>query len=616
MTSPEPVCHAATITARCGPAFSPSGRFAATLATDDTGRPVLEQWRLLPTGARLLRCHAFPGATARAALLPLDDGRVISSWPSVTGRRLYLHGDAACEGEGTELAGWPGRGFHPLPAPRGTGLLALAVSHDQDGNSVLHGLRAGAGGWRDLRTVPGALVGGHLSGRRVLFTLRTAGGPGVVGFDLARGTLGPAERLTCRPARLLAVGGGQALVAVVEGAGHRLGMVPAGGDGRLRLLPDASPLCRLTAALHPVAVDPSGTQVLHVEVRGVRSGLIRHSWDSGEIQRIAVPEGELTARCAWTAKGAWLPLSTPDEPLVIAGLPPDGAALSAPAPRGGVAHVHRIAAPTCAPRPRAEVLPGAVGPVEAVVHGPDWRSSRHVVLALHGGPGSRWTLRHDPFLRSLAAAGVTVVAPNQRGSAGYGAGHALAVVNAWGGPDRADIAALADHLRHGRAPGAEPPALFGAGYGGCLALLTAATDLGPWSACVAYAPFVSGPRPFADAAPAVRDTVLRLAGLRPAADAIGPPDLERLAPGLRTRVLVLHDGLDEPAPVAHARALARCLSERGRAGGEFGYEELTAGGPGGPGGAGPDQVAARVLRFLADGGSVPARRPEPALGRR
>lgn len=255
---------------------------------------------------------------------------------------------------------------------------------------------------------------------------------------------------------------------------------------------------------------------------------------------------------------------------------------------------------------RLESLPGAAGPVEAVVHGPDWRTADRLLIALHGGPNSHWTLRHEPFLRSCAAAGITVVAPNQRGSTGYGAAHTLALVDAWGGPDRDDVAAIAAHLRRHRARHRAAPALYGASYGGYLALLTAMTDPGPWSACVAYAPFLSGPRLHADAAEPVRDMVVRLGGLRPAEDAIGPRDLERLAAGLRTRTLVLHGVYDESVPVAHSRTLARRLAAGHPSGVDFQYEELADRGHAGPGAAGTDPLVARVLAFLTTPPAAPA----------
>jgi dipeptidyl aminopeptidase/acylaminoacyl peptidase len=43
-----------------------------------------------------------------------------------------------------------------------------------------------------------------------------------------------------------------------------------------------------------------------------------------------------------------------------------------------------------------------------------------VVMVVHGGPEARFTPRYDPFIIRLVAAGMAVVAPNVRGSSGWG----------------------------------------------------------------------------------------------------------------------------------------------------------------------------------------------------
>lgn len=43
-----------------------------------------------------------------------------------------------------------------------------------------------------------------------------------------------------------------------------------------------------------------------------------------------------------------------------------------------------------------------------------------VVMVVHGGPEARFAPRYDPFIIRLVAAGIAVVAPNVRGSAGWG----------------------------------------------------------------------------------------------------------------------------------------------------------------------------------------------------
>nr|BFE80626.1 hypothetical protein GCM10020093_032270 [Planobispora longispora] len=123
---------------------------------------------------------------------------------------------------------------------------------------------------------------------------------------------------------------------------------------------------------------------------------------------------------------------------------------------------------------------GPAGDIEAVVYG-DPDTARRVVLALHGGPESSWRLGFDPLFRRLAAAGIAVVAPNQRGSTGYGAAHRDAVRGAWGGPDLDDVLHLGRALSAARGPSLERPMLYGPSYGAYLALLAAAARPGLWA---------------------------------------------------------------------------------------------------------------------------------------
>jgi dipeptidyl aminopeptidase/acylaminoacyl peptidase len=227
-------------------------------------------------------------------------------------------------------------------------------------------------------------------------------------------------------------------------------------------------------------------------------------------------------------------------------------------------------------------LAGPAGPVEAVVYGGDtWLSAPHLVIALHGGPADAWRLEFDPTLQRLAAEGLAVLAPNQRGSTGYGAEHALSIQGAWGGPDLTDVLALLDGVAGQRAAlGLEPPGLFGVSYGAFLALLAAAhAPAGQLARCAVVAPFLSGARLSAEAAPAVRALTARLGGADPIDDARGPRDVLRLAHRLRAPLLLVHGDRDEVVPVGQSRALRQELLRLGRVeGADFRYVEAAGGG--------------------------------------
>jgi dipeptidyl aminopeptidase/acylaminoacyl peptidase len=227
------------------------------------------------------------------------------------------------------------------------------------------------------------------------------------------------------------------------------------------------------------------------------------------------------------------------------------------------------------------------------------------VLALHGGPAAHWPLAFDAGLQALAEAGLAVVAPNPRGSTGYGRRHEEAIKGAWGGPDLADVIAVGTCLTRVRGGHRPPPALYGASYGAFLALLAMAEAPRLWSGCVAIAPFQSTTRLYADAGPGVRALLDRLDGLATAGGP-RPVDLLRRASQLRGRILVLHGGRDPTVPVRHSRELVAALA--GVPGVAVTYHELAGGGhqPVRPGRHCPH--FAEIVRFL--GGTVPAEPPD------
>lgn len=94
----------------------------------------------------------------------------------------------------------------------------------------------------------------------------------------------------------------------------------------------------------------------------------------------------------------------------------------------------------------------------------------------HGGPSSQYTYEWDILAQYLVAKGYTFIAPNYRGSTGYGIPFEHANYNDWGGKDCEDCIAAAQYLA--RLPQVDPSriASMGGSYGGYLTMCVLSRD--------------------------------------------------------------------------------------------------------------------------------------------
>jgi dipeptidyl aminopeptidase/acylaminoacyl peptidase len=99
------------------------------------------------------------------------------------------------------------------------------------------------------------------------------------------------------------------------------------------------------------------------------------------------------------------------------------------------------------------------------------------IMHPHGGPSSQYAFEWDVLAQYLVAKGYTFIAPNYRGSTGYGIEFEHANYNDWGGGDARDCIAAAKHLK--TLPGLDPNriASMGGSYGGYLTLCMLSRDL-------------------------------------------------------------------------------------------------------------------------------------------
>lgn len=109
-----------------------------------------------------------------------------------------------------------------------------------------------------------------------------------------------------------------------------------------------------------------------------------------------------------------------------------------------------------------------------------------VVLSIHGGPEAQElpTYAYNGFYQYLLSRGIGVLAPNIRGSTGYGASYQKRIHRDWGGAELKDLEAAVAYLRG--LPWVDPERLgvFGGSFGGFATLSCVSRLPDVWAAAV------------------------------------------------------------------------------------------------------------------------------------
>jgi pimeloyl-ACP methyl ester carboxylesterase len=586
---------ASAVPTRVGFSFAADGRHAACLMSEGGSPPALEWWSFggVAAGRRLLSSVD----SMWSQVLCVAGGRVLLNHPGAGGHQVVL-----TEPTETGLAKRPlftaeCPGFRLLDTP-GPGALAVAIGRvDEDRSQIWRILPEPP--WREFVTeLPGTLSGGHWldeEGHLLAVNQMIDDEVTPVAVHLRLGTAEPIGELTQGQHVLLT--GPRSGLLVVAGSARgvlKLGHTRAGGGRPPHF---AERLDAVEGSAVPIAVSPDGERVALRVDRRTRSHLYVYEPGKEEIHEISMPAGIIGAVGRWTDRGLRFPFSTPTRPTSIATVDPNEGRYIADAPTENTPWIDG----------RVHEFPGPAGPVEAVVYGDgDWRDAAHVLISLHGGPEAAIRLGFDPRMQALAGAGITVISPNYRGSTGYGEAHRQAIEHALGGPDLADVRAVARHVTRARRR-AGTLMSFGESYGAFLALLAAGADPGLWSHCVAVAPFLSGQRLYADGSQSVRALLDRLGGRTTIDDDLGPRDLAFLCERITARLLVIHGANDAVIPVGQSRDLRARLLRAGREEGtDFIYLESATGGHNPLEGSGGTIQSDDILEFLL--GARPRRR--------
>jgi dipeptidyl aminopeptidase/acylaminoacyl peptidase len=113
------------------------------------------------------------------------------------------------------------------------------------------------------------------------------------------------------------------------------------------------------------------------------------------------------------------------------------------------------------------------------------------VVVIHGGPAWHLAYYWHPFMAHLASRGWTVIAPNYRGSTGYGRKWLIANRYEMGRRDNDDCAAAALYLRHSGLADPSKIAVTGRSHGGYLTMTCLTRQPELWAVGSAVVPFLN-----------------------------------------------------------------------------------------------------------------------------
>lgn len=105
-----------------------------------------------------------------------------------------------------------------------------------------------------------------------------------------------------------------------------------------------------------------------------------------------------------------------------------------------------------------------------------------VILWIHGGPTHQHFNGWNPFIQLFVLNGIGVLAPNLRGSTGYGKEFENQVFHDWGGGDLQDVAYAVEYLKRDPKVDTEKIIVGGASYGGYMTMMAVTRKPDLWAA--------------------------------------------------------------------------------------------------------------------------------------
>jgi len=188
------------------------------------------------------------------------------------------------------------------------------------------------------------------------------------------------------------------------------------------------------------------------------------------------------------------------------------------------------------------------------------------IVYVHGGPTSQSVNSFNRFIQHMVNQGYMVIAPNYRGSTGYGKEFREANLFDMGGGDLEDVLAGADFIKQTGYLDPKKIALVGGSYGGYMTMMGVTKAPEVWAAGVPIVPFVNWFTEIKNEDPVLQQWDLAT---------MGDPDKDADKPRLRDRspiffvdqikapLLLLAGGNDPRCPHEESQQVVDAVKQRG-----------------------------------------------------
>ena len=201
-----------------------------------------------------------------------------------------------------------------------------------------------------------------------------------------------------------------------------------------------------------------------------------------------------------------------------------------------------------------------------VPHNMQRNGQNAAIVYVHGGPTSQTVNSFNRFIQYMVNQGYMVIAPNYRGSTGYGKEFQQANLFDMGGGDLQDVLGAADWIKQTGYLDSKKLVIAGGSYGGYMSMMAVTKAPEVWAAAVPIVPFVNYFTEIQNEDPILREMDMAT---------MGDPNDEKSHPLLRDRspiffidqvkapLLLLAGGNDPRCPKSETLQVVEAIKKRG-----------------------------------------------------